>query len=46
MALGASVTQKQRHRIEPGYVPNKLAKRNRRPVAMQSEMVADEFGSP
>jgi hypothetical protein len=46
MALGASVTQKQRHRIELGYVLNKLAKRNRRPVAMQSEMVADEFGSP
>jgi hypothetical protein len=46
MALGVGVTQKQRHRIEPEYVLNKLAKRNRRPVAMQSEMKADEIGSP
>jgi hypothetical protein len=44
MALGVGVTQKQRHRIEPEYVLNKLAKRNGRQVAMQSEMKADEIG--
>jgi hypothetical protein len=46
MALGVGVTQKQRHRIEPEYVLNKRAKRNRLPVAMQREMKADEIGSP
>jgi hypothetical protein len=46
MVLDVGLTQKQRHRIEPEYVLNKLAKRNRRPVAMQSEMKADEIGSP
>jgi hypothetical protein len=38
------VTQQQRHRIELGYVLNKLAKRNRGSVSIRSDMVADEFG--
>jgi hypothetical protein len=46
MALGAGVTQKQCHSIEPEYVLNKLAKRNGLPVAMQNEMKAGEIGSP
>jgi hypothetical protein len=46
MVLDVGVTQTQRHRIEPEYVLNKRAKRNGLPVAMQSEMKADEIGSP
>jgi hypothetical protein len=44
MALDVGVTQKQRSRIEPKYVLNKLAQRNRHPVSIRSEMEADEFG--